>query len=122
MLTSIGKYRYKSGWLVIDVDPQIGLYYRHLFHLYRYRCEKLRNPTWDAHISVIYNHIDIPFVDASMYDGTDVEFEYGVQADSNGVHVWLPVQCNHALQIRQGLGLGTPIYPLHLTIGNLKNG
>lgn len=120
-MKSVGKYRCKSGWLVIDVDPEIGHYYRHLFSLYHHRCKRLRNPTWDAHISVIYNHIDIPFVDASKYDGIDVEFEYGVDANTNDVHVWLPVQCNHALEVRKEFGLSEPLYPLHLTIGNNKN-
>ncbi len=121
-MKSIGQYRYKSGWLVIDVDESIGSYYRHLFYLGNHKCRRLRKPTWGAHISVVYNYIDTPYVDASQYDGMEIEFEYGIEMNDNGVHCWLPVDCPHALEIRQSLGLGPPIYLLHLTIGNLKDG
>jgi hypothetical protein len=40
-------------WLIIDCDPDLGRYLRHLFALGHFRTRTLQNPLWGPHISVI---------------------------------------------------------------------
>lgn len=140
MFKSTGKLRYSpklnngsmdrrdggstKWWLVIDVSPGIGRYYRDLFAMHRHNVELLQRPLWDAHISVVRD--EEPKADFkalwNKYQGQPIEFFYdGFDATGNGTYVWLPVRCDRALDIREELGLPRmPYFNLHLTIGNLK--
>lgn len=139
MLQSVGKLRYSpklngslqrrdggstKWWLVIDVDPEIGKYYRELYYLSRYKVEKIQRPAWEAHISVIR---DEPPLDKykklwEKYNGVQINFEYDpMKSKCDETYVWFPVKCDRALEIREELGLSRqPFFPLHLTIGNFK--
>lgn len=112
-------------WLVIDVDPGIGKYYRELFSMYRFRTCKIQRPAWEAHISVIRDEEPAdeykPFWE--KYNGCEVDFDYDpLNVGQNEIYVWFGVRCDFALDIRTELGLPRdPYFPLHLTIGNFKD-
>jgi hypothetical protein len=134
MFRSVGKLRYSphllgvradsvSWWLVVDCDPDIGRYYRHLFYLTHYKCQKIQSPAWKEHISVIRN--EKPKEEKTYlwkkYDGQDVEFWYSPSVRGDGMFYWLDVDCDCLLDIREELGLSRqPEFPLHLTVGNAK--
>ena len=42
-------------WLILDCDPDLGRYCRHLFHVAAHRTQALQSPLWDAHVSIIAN-------------------------------------------------------------------
>jgi hypothetical protein len=133
---SVGKLRYSptingtlnrrdggtnKWWLVIDVDPEIGIYYRNLFKMSTYGVKTLQRPAWDAHISVVSNEIPPNKENWMKYNDMEIEFEYFPEMKDNQIYFWFPVVCDFALDIRQELGLErNPIYPLHLTVGNSK--
>ena len=110
-------------WLILDCDPDLGRYFRHLFHLAAHRTQALNCPLWDAHISVIANEPPPPAkVDLwGKYEGRELEFAVSLAAETDGTYVWMPVTCEPALDMREELGLPRqPFLPLHLTIGNAK--
>jgi len=113
--------RSESWWLILDCSPQIGAYYRHLFKMGHYHCKKLQAPSWAEHITVVRNEeppIKAPW---KAHETKEIEFTYTTDYfGTDGVYVWLDVECEQLLDIREELGLvRTPIYPLHLTIGNV---
>jgi len=51
------------------------------------------------------------------YHGKEMIFGYAHQLVTNEKHLWLPVECEELLHIRQALGLDVqPLVPLHLTV------
>lgn len=108
-----------NWWLIADCDPELGKYFRHLYHLQTYRTEKLQRPAWAEHVTVIRNE---PPPDPALWEafnGQQIELKVLLPAQSNGYYVWLPVQCDYLLDLRDGLGLPRqPIIPLHLSIGH----
>lgn len=113
----------QNWWLVIDCDPEIGDYYRHLYWIQHHKCRKLQRPAWKAHISVVRN--EQPSEDRKslweIYEGETVDFSYSPGGNCGGSFCWLSVQCETALDIREELGLPRkPHYSLHLTVGNSK--
>src|SRR5260221_12102806 len=94
-------------WLILDCDPDLGRYFRHLFHLAAYKTQSLQCPLWDAHISVIANEPPPPDKAAvgGKYEGRELEFECSLVAETDGTYLWLPVTCEAALDIREELGL-----------------
>ena len=127
--TNNGKIIRRDGgttkwWLVIDCDPNIGMYYRELYRIDNYSVRTIQRPAWDAHISVIANEKpDDKFMTAwRKHEGKRIQFEYEHIACGNDLYVWLPVICEEALDLRQELGLSrNPFHPLHLTVGNCKH-
>ncbi len=111
-------------WLVMDADPDIGAYYRHMFYMFRHKVERISRPTWHSHISVIRNEKPLDdFVHLwEKYEGQQIEFDYDpTKAQGDNTYVWLPVVCEAALDLRVELGLSRdPFFALHLTIGNFK--
>jgi hypothetical protein len=124
--TNNGKIERRDGgtttwWVVIDVSPEIGRYYRELYRLDSFNVRTINRPTWDAHISIVTNEEPPNKTFWRSYERKWIDFEYVHKPDSNGVHVWLPVICPAALDLREELGLKRdPYYPLHLTVGNNK--
>ncbi len=123
MFSSTGVLRCYSRWILIDVDEEIGKYYRELYRLRRYKTERLNPPT-TCHITVTSIH-DLKKIGAENWWGYPnneqiIEFEYSPEASDSGVYVVLPVVCARAQEIRDELGLGKPFYPFHITIGNRK--
>lgn len=128
MYKATGKLRYSSTlnedvkwWLVIDCDDEIGRYYRNLFYLMYNRCRMLQRPAWRSHISVVRNEEPSCKDLWGKYNDQMVEFQYNPNPAWDGVYVWLDVECEFLLNIREELGLPRqPQFPLHLTIGNAK--
>ncbi|MBP3956555.1 hypothetical protein J8F10_14845 [Gemmata sp. G18] len=138
-MRSIGTYRFspevRTGshgrrdggstrwWLIIDCDPDLGRYLRHLFTVGHYRTRSLQQPLWGPHISVIRGNEPPDPAAWGQLDGAAVEFEYDSVVRETGGFVWCPVECPEALAVRETLGLPRcPDPPLHLTIGNFNYG
>lgn len=132
MYKAIGKFRYSpkldgtarvssKWWLVMDCDPEIGSYYRHLHSICNWRLTHWQKPAWEVHISVIRNEEPLNPGPWERYNGESVEFEYGPGLLCNETYLWLPVKCERALDVRVELGLPRdPYYALHLTVGNRR--
>jgi hypothetical protein len=57
------------------------------------------------------------------YQNREMQFGYAHQLVTNDKHLWLPVECEGLLQIRQALGLpAQPLVPLHLTVAVMPGG
>lgn len=134
---STGKLRYsvkressdQNWWVVLDCDPSIGTYYRHLYKLHHNHCRKLQRPFWGAHITVLRNEEPGDQYKPlwGKYAGEEIIFTYrpGV-SDNFGPEryrsfYWLDVVCPRVTEIRQELGLEKPECDLHLTIGSYEN-
>lgn len=110
----------QKWWLVVDCDADIGAYYRHLFYLSSYRCERLTRPAWKEHVTVVRNE-EPPEAHKSLwgkYDGQEVVFSLAPISRTDGAFCWLDVTCERLLDIREELGLPRePQYALHLSYG-----
>lgn len=104
-------------WCTIDGDPELGKYYRHLFYLQSYRCNKLQRPSWECHITVIRDEEPSDKSLWGKYNGLEVDFEIIGEMETNGDYYWLPIKCQLALDLRAELVLGELLYPLHVSIG-----
>jgi hypothetical protein len=116
----VGTVTENNWWLVIDCDPEIGRYFRHLYYLANYRCRQLLRPAWEEHISVVRNEEPPNKHLWKKYNGNTIIFHYEPVVKYDGLYCWINVNCPQALEIRQELGLRGPIIPLHLTVGNSK--
>ena len=132
MTSSVGTLRYSpkllgsissKWWSILDVDPMIGKYFRHLFHIGIWRCRVMQHPAWSEHVSVVRNeepddnHKHL----WEKHAGVDIGFDYEPEVRSDGKYFWLPVRCERLLDIREELGLPRdPEFGLHLTIGNVR--
>lgn len=105
-------------WLVLDCDPSIGQYYRHLYWLSRYRVEKILRPAWQDHVTVIRNE-EPPLQNLwQKHAGLSVEFWYNPIPRSNGAYWWVDVECPLLDEIREELGLSSPEIPFHMSFGH----
>jgi hypothetical protein len=129
MISSVGTLRYSpqglgnasKWWLVIDCDPEIGKYYRHLYYLSNFKTQKIQRPAWEAHITVVRDELPPNENNWGKLNGSKIEFYYSPLPEGDGLFLWLPVRCESALNLREELGLDrNPLYPLHLTFGNYK--
>lgn len=128
MFTSTGTLRYspkllgnrnEKWWLILDCDPEIGRYYRHLYKKGRY--VELGRPSWKEHITVIRNEEppDSYKILWEKYESESVIFSYKPEIIDNSVYYWLEVDCPRLTEIRLELGLPKdPEFPYHITIGN----
>jgi len=119
----------QKWWAILDCDPEIGRYYRHLYRLHHRFCRKLDRPFWGPHITVCRNERpDEEYLHLwGQYESELVEFHYlsGVK-DNYGperyrTFYWLDVLCPRLDEIREELGLGPPARSYHLTIGSWEN-
>jgi hypothetical protein len=109
-------------WLIIECDPEIGRYVRHLYRKFRFDCDTMTRPAWREHITVIRN--EHPLSDRlhlwEMNEGQVMTFRVGLEVKTNGEYFWLDIECDRVLDIREELGLPrNPYYPLHLSIGHV---
>lgn len=128
MFTSCGTLRYsptllggksEKWWIILDCDPELGRYYRHLFNLNCYRTQTLTKPSWAEHITVVRNEEPPDKKSWEKYAGERVEFNYLPIFEDNESYYWFEVQCVRLDEIRVELGLPKePEYPYHITIGN----
>jgi len=125
--TNNGKIERRDGgttkwWVVLDVDEEIGRYYRELYRLNHYKTQVINRPAWGAHVSVVADEIPLNQTAWRKYDRKLINFDYLPQPLGNGKYVWLPVVCEELLDLREELGLKrNPYHPLHLTVGNNKD-
>ena len=144
MYTSTGTLRYspkrqessQHWWLILDCDPLLGQYYRHLYRQAHHQCRKLARPFWGPHITICRNEEpdDAHKHLWDAYEGEEIEFHYdgGVKdnysAERYRSFYWINVVCPRFEEIRQELGLA-PISEawtrtgadFHLTIGSWEN-
>jgi hypothetical protein len=107
-------------WLIIDCDPELGRYLRHLCISATYQTRSIQAPLWGTHISVIRGEEPPDKTAWERNQGASIEFEYEPVVHETDGYLWVPVSCAAALEQRQQLGLPRePQPPLHLTIGNL---
>jgi hypothetical protein len=142
MYTSSGTLRYspkreasdQNWWLILDCDPALGEYYRHLYHHSNHRCRKLARPFWGPHITVVRNEEPAEEFKQfwKLHAGEKIEFQYhgGVKdnysPDRYRSFYWVDVVCPRFAEIRQELGLADVSTAwtrggLHLTIGSWEN-
>ena len=108
-------------WLIIDADPELGRYLRHLYTVHHRRTRALQAPLWGVHISVIRGETPVDANDWRRDDGACVEFTIDPVARETEGYVWFPVECAPVLDLRERLGLPREPEPsLHLTIGNRR--
>lgn len=113
--------RSTEHWMILQCEPELGRYLRHLHHLDVCRTRQLADPLWGPHISVVQGE---PAADPTCWkdrEGETMPFELLHPPQVFDAYVFYPVRCEAALDYRERLGLPRqPQYPLHLTIGNFK--
>jgi hypothetical protein len=108
-------------WLIVDCDPELGRYLRHLYTIAKRRTRTLQAPLWGPHISVIRGEEPHDVRAWGEHDGAAIEFDYDPNARETDGYVWYPVECAAMLDLRERLGLAREPSPaLHLTIGNAR--
>lgn len=113
--------RTTEWWLILQCDPDLGRYLRHLHHLDARRTRSISDPLWGPHVSVVQDERPADLSAWKDREGETMSFELVYPPQEIGDYVFYPVRCEAALDYRQRLGLPRePRYPLHLTIGNLK--
>jgi hypothetical protein len=128
MFTSVGTLLYFSNpyKLIVDVDDEIGKYYRHLTPLHL----DVRMPLYPSHISVIRNESQIDSSLWGKYHNQKIEFDYEHIIYDDEVYYWLNAFSDDLEKIRIELGLlPTSEYTrspdgkhkFHITIGNRKH-
>ena len=113
--------RTTEWWLILQCDPELGRYLRHLFHLDVRRTHRISDPLWGPHVSIVQGEVPADPAAWKEGDGEVMTFELIHAPQEIGDYVFFPVRCEAALDYRERLGLPRePQYPLHLTIGNRK--
>jgi hypothetical protein len=112
-----------NWWVVLDCDPELGRFYRHLYLQAARHTDKLVRPYWKEHITVVRN--EEPPADKKPLWGRDegrvFTFQYSPVIEDNDMFFWLRVHCPELLDLREELGLPRhPAAELHLTVGNNK--
>ena len=133
-----------NWWCVLEVDKEITRYYRYWIDktilnpmninndgqkkelAQKYAVEKLCEPSWDAHISILRGEKPEPHLMHlwKKYDGKRVEFQYKHHPRRSGdttfdrpENFWfVEVQCPELMLIRKELMRPTH-WSLHLTVG-----
>ncbi len=114
-------------WCVVNVDREITRYYRWWIEK-ELHIKELKQPSWDAHISVVRGARDRPTPELAhlwkKYHGEVVEFKYkhcprvsGDTTNDRPNNFWfVEVECPKLIQIRQELERPSD-WKLHLTVG-----
>lgn len=113
--------RTTDWWLILECEPDVGRYLRHLHHLDTHRTGLLSDPLWGPHVSIVQDERPPEMRLWRSLEGQPMTFEYRCPPEDIGAYVFYPVACAEALDYREALGLPRePRRPLHLTIGNRK--
>lgn len=121
--------RRTTGWCIVEVDREITRYYRYWLdkklNPLGITGQELKQPSWDAHISVVRGEKLRPSVEHlwKKYHGQQVDFEYDhsyVRCEPDkklgGHYYWVDVYSPFLDEIRKELQL--PVgWKLHLTVG-----
>ena len=126
---SIGTLRYSGkARLVVEVDQEIGNYYRTLIPKYL----NPQRPRWPTHITVVREEKESPLRPEfwGKYEGELVTFLYDPTVHTGKIYFWLLAYCTRLEDIRKELGL--PLVSkytmppdgfqkaFHITIANVK--
>lgn len=129
LFESKGVLHYNKEWrLVVQVDQDLGDYYRSLIPKY---CVTQR-PRWAAHITVVRQEKETPVNKEYWwkYNGKKLSFLYNPHIYSDSVYYWINVYSTELEDIRAELGL--PVYSryvlppkgfkknFHCTVANMK--
>ena len=110
-------------WLIIRFDREVGRYFRHLYRLASPAQADIAEPLWGPHVSIVQGEMPLKLACWKDRDGESVSVEYRQEPQETDGYVYLPALCTAALDYREQLGLPRePKWPLHLTVGNRKNG
>jgi hypothetical protein len=106
-------------WLTLQVDEDLGAYYRRWFNLAsRYDGKQIGSGSWGSHISIVRGEEPDYWKRWEEVDGVAIEFEYETIYKTEGKHIWFPVFCDRLPKVREFLGLEKePFINFHLTIG-----
>lgn len=118
--TGVLHYSPKSNnkwWLVLWCDNELSRYYRHLYHLYCYKCDSLKKPAWNSHITVIRDEMPSEISLWGLYQDISVDFYYECDFETDGTYWWIPVISDQLMEIRCELGLSQPQFPFHISFG-----
>ena len=115
--------RTTEWWMILDCDPELGRYLRWLHHLDTRRVQRLSDPLWGPHISVVQDEVPTQSALWKDREGQPMHFRLVYPPQSFAEYVFFPVECEQALDYREALGLPRePRWPLHLTFGNRNQG
>lgn len=115
MFESVGKLIYREESLVLEVDSEIGRYYRSLLP----KSWRFSEGRWPDHITVIRKGEGKEYL-----GGEEVEFLYSGEIKYDNEYIWLSCYCERLSQIRISVGLDLcfdKIKGFHITIANFKN-
>ena len=115
----LGDRASEKWWLILDCDPDLGRYYRHLYCIAQYRTQKMLRPAWAEHITVVRNEEPPNPQFWGRYTGHTVSFYYNTVPKTNGDYWWLEVNQTWLRDLRQELGLPrSPEIPFHMSLGH----
>jgi len=128
MLTSIGTLIYSENpyKLIVDIDNEIGNYYRSLIPKYF----QVKKPMYSSHISIVRNEVPPNLNMWGKYQGVKISFEYESFIYSDELYYWLNAYSFILEDIRIELGLSNLSkytkspdgkHRFHITIGNIKH-
>lgn len=127
LFQSIGTLRYGFTHLVLDIDPEIVLYYRALIPKYIHTNPQM----YSAHISVVRKEIPPNLQFWGKYAGEKVVFYYSNAIHHGTVYYWINVFSKRLEEIRKELGLFVDSLcnqppegfsrTFHITLGNIKS-
>ena len=108
--------------IVIEVEEEIGEYYRFLFN--KALNIKLLKPSWSAHISITRGiESDLDFVNYwKSKTGQRVKFLYTHELFWNKNHVWLNTYCEEISKYREKYHINHKVNEAlgHITIGKFQ--
>lgn len=115
-----GTIKLYNHWGFLELDHQIGRYYRSLFKL-TYGI-KLQRPSNDEHITIVVPEDNCPLIDHQNLNGMTLSFLLSLKnLFTNGNAIWLDVESKEIENLRLSLALSpTMIRPCHFCIGYRK--
>lgn len=111
---------FSPWWMIVRTPKDIVDYYRYWFD--QKTGVYLNEPKWGSHISVIRGEIPKENIEYWKKDeGKTIEFNYSNKIKWNDDYVWIDVESEDLLDIREQLGLKRqPKWNLHITLGKFQ--
>lgn len=114
-----GKVKMYYRWAFLELDHEIGKYYRSLFK--KSFGIKLQRPSNDEHITIISEYDNLILENYKFLDDKVCLFELDNILYTNQNAFWLNVLSDDLVKLRNLVGLGNPNFDLHFCIGYLDN-
>lgn len=120
--SGIVKYCQNTRWVMLDTCEDLTKYYRHLYYLYRHKCEKIYPCVWPSHCTIIngkYDHVIENLWNKHL--DREIEFTYNPHPIVGDEYIWLEIESLELEQIRLECGLTKfPLYKFHISVA-VKN-